>query len=49
MLGWLTASETGEADMNYLGLAVWKGAYSPTMLHMFLYFSVPSLFVNCTN
>jgi hypothetical protein len=36
-------SDEGEAGMNRQGLAVWKGAHSPTMLHMFLYFSVPSL------
>jgi hypothetical protein len=31
------------------GPAVRKGARGPTMSHMFLYFSVVSLFLDCTN
>ena len=38
-----------EVGTNYRGAAVRKGDRGPTMLHMFLYFSVVSLFVDCTN
>lgn len=45
----ISTDEWGEADTHYCGPAVWKGARTPGMLHMFLYFQVVSLFVYCTN
>jgi hypothetical protein len=43
------SADGGEARTNYRGPATRKGARSPTMLHMFLSFSVVSLFVNRPN
>ena len=39
----------GGAGIIYRGPAVRKGTRDPTTLHMFLSFSVVSLFVVCTN
>jgi hypothetical protein len=39
----------GEAGTNYRGPAIRKGAWVPTILRMFFYFSVVSLFVDCKN
>jgi hypothetical protein len=39
----------GVTVTNYGGLAVWKGAWGPSILHMFFSFSVVSLNVICTN
>ena len=38
-----------EAGTNYRGQATWLGARRPTMLRLFLSFSIVSLFVNSTN
>jgi hypothetical protein len=48
-VGSLTHREGGGAGTNYWGPAVRKGTRGPTTLHMFLSFSVLSLFVVCTN
>lgn len=34
---------------NNGGLEVWKGFHGLSRLHVFVYFLVASLFVNCTN
>jgi len=39
------ADDRAEAGTNYRGPEVRKGVWVPTMLHMFLSFSVVSLFV----
>jgi len=41
--------DVGEANKNYQHLSVQKGAQGPAMLHVFLSFSVVSLFIHYKN
>jgi len=45
---YLMPTRRGEANANYRDPGVRKRARAPNMLHMFLYFSIESLFADCT-